>query len=139
MFGRILAKFNSYGASPFDFGAWVDCTRNGFDVGPAAESVVAQVKKTLQDKANNNKPIVILAGEFHGAPAHILAQQKLLARLEEEFGRDAIAFGYELPHNLCERSFEKVGHRVTPESKGVLNLVTAITNGLTEFAPPFTP
>jgi hypothetical protein len=96
------------------------CCTNPFDLRPAVDGIlkrIDQVCATLQE----SQPLVVLIGEHHGIPAHILIQAMFLDRLAADQNRK-IAYGYESPHNLLGRTISRqLPYRLTAEDEAAIS------------------
>ncbi len=111
-----------------------EVTRKEHDMRPYADAIVKQALKNLKEKPDDGKPLVLLIGEAHSAPAHKIIQMLVLKQLKEK-GIN-IAFGIEGEHNMLPQRFSEITNRTISEEEadyikfrdpdGILTLKTDI-------------
>ncbi len=83
----------------------VDCSANPYDLRPAVAGIVARVEQVSNHlrSIGSHQKIVVIMGEAHPMPSHILLQAAVLKALQE---KHRLVFGYEEQHDFLGRAVE---------------------------------
>ncbi|PZQ48642.1 MAG: hypothetical protein DI551_01350 [Micavibrio aeruginosavorus] len=95
---------------------------NPYDLRPAADAIM-DILHTKMQRVAPEKPIVLLMGENHAAPAHILLQKLILSRLlDEEYENptQTFAYGLELPNEVNQNTLKNIYGLTLAESRKLL-------------------
>ncbi|NBX66932.1 MAG: hypothetical protein EBQ96_08055 [Proteobacteria bacterium] len=93
-------RFEAAGILPAHFGADAYCGQNPMDVTPVALAVYAQIVKMLPIARRLGKKVIVVFGENHNIPTHVVAGKATLDLARRSLGDHAkIAVNFEMRHN----------------------------------------